>query len=124
MASAMMAVEDFNTRNSSIVPELGNANPIMKKCRITFDPTVIDTGTSSHKAVMTLSDKMLKHGYSPDAIAGPYNELPSQELSSLATGTSTPIVSHRASNYNLVRPEKNPMFTQLSADVSIFCVLF
>ncbi|CAB9526143.1 Gamma-aminobutyric acid (GABA) B receptor [Seminavis robusta] len=115
MASAVLAMDHFNTRNSSVVPELRQ----YRDCPIQFDPhniTVMDTGTNSHLAMEHLT-RLVRQGYVPDAIAGPYNDLPALELSSFATGLKVPIVSHRASNYNLVRPVQHPYFTQLNPDL-------
>jgi hypothetical protein len=52
----------------------------------------------------------------PDAIAGPYNEIPALELSVLATGMKIPIVAHRAFDQNLLLPERHPYYSQVSAD--------
>jgi hypothetical protein len=111
LAGALLAVEHFNTRNSTVVPQLDNL-----QCGVSFgNISTVDTGTNSHSAMETVVEVLQTAG-PPDAIAGPYNEIPALELSVLATGMKTPIVSHRAFDYNLLLPERHPFFTQLFAD--------
>jgi hypothetical protein len=106
-------VDHFNAKNSIIVPELKD----FSACSVKFgDLKVLDTGTNSHQAMETIIEDLQISG-PVDAIAGPYNEIPALELSVLATGMKAPIVSHRASDYNLLLPEKHPYFSQVSADL-------
>ena len=114
MAAALLAVEHFNARNTSVVAELGD----LQGCGISFgaDTVVaVDTRVNSHQAMQYLV-KELQQGDPVDAIAGPYNEIPALELSVLATGMEAPIVSHRAFDSNLLLPKRHPFFSQVSPD--------
>lgn len=112
LASALMAVDHFNTREASVVPQLENLD-----CNISFgNLSVLDTGTHAHLSLADLLTKVELYGGLPDAIAGPFNEIPAFELSVLATTLRIPIVAHRAFDSNLLVPEKHPFFSQVNAD--------
>ncbi|CAB9497797.1 expressed unknown protein (Partial), partial [Seminavis robusta] len=71
MAAALLAVDHFNTRNDSIVRELGE----LQECGIQFGNVVaVDTGTNSHQAMEYVVEQLQEMG-PVDSIAGPYNEI-------------------------------------------------
>ncbi|CAB9524353.1 Gamma-aminobutyric acid (GABA) B receptor [Seminavis robusta] len=112
MAAALLAVDHFNTRNDSIVRELGE----LQECGIQFGNVVaVDTGTNSHQAMEYVVEQLQEMG-PVDSIAGPYNEIPALELSVMATGMKAPIVAHRAFDSNLLDPQRHPYYSQVSAD--------
>jgi hypothetical protein len=108
-------VEHFNSRNNSIVKELGD----LQNCGITFgDVVAVDTGTNSHEAMGYVIDQLLEMGHAGivDAIAGPFHEVPALELSVMATGMKSPIVAHSAFDSNLLDPTRHPFYSQVCAD--------
>lgn len=114
MASALLAIDHFNEKNPSVVPQLAE----LSDCPIKIvNITVIDTGTNSHRAMKSLFQKALIAGAEVDAIAGPYNEQPALELSTLATGMEAPMVAFRGLDHNLVLPDKHPFYSQVNPDV-------
>ena len=112
LAAARLAVGHFNSRNGSVVKQLDT----LRECSITFrNVTGVHSGMISHQAMESVVES-LGHGSPPDAIAGPYNEIPALELSVLATGMKSPIVAHRMFDHNLLSPERHPFFSQVNAD--------
>jgi Receptor family ligand binding region len=115
LAAAVLAVEHFNSRNESIVKELGD----LQNCGITFGNVVaVDTGTNSHQAMDYVVDQLLEMGHAGvvDAIAGPFNEVPALELSVMATWMRAPIVAHAAYDSNLLDPARHPYYSQVCGD--------
>lgn len=103
MLSALMAMEHFNDRNPVIVPELAN----FTDCTIRFDienSRFFDTGTRTGLAVRSF----LQSGETPCAIAGPWNQRPSREITSIAEGAQIPMVAHRGLNGRISRPDESP----------------
>jgi len=102
LAAALLAMDHFNDRNATIVAELAD----FKDCNVRFDLSsktnigasstkAFDTGTVGHMA----SRQMLAEGQTPPcAIAGPFNDVPALELSTLAQAAGLPQVAHRAHN--------------------------
>lgn len=114
MAAALLAVDHFNGRNGSVVPELARLGGPPSFCNLTFTVSVVDTGTDLHLASDYLVDQ-LRRNRSTDAIAGPYHELPALELSVLATALQSPVLSLRANL--LSEPQRHhPYFHLMSAD--------
>ncbi|CAB9524352.1 expressed unknown protein (Partial), partial [Seminavis robusta] len=108
LASALLAVDHFNARDSSVVAELKQ----YESCPIRFDTnniTVMDTGT--HLTLPKLAPLE-----SLDAIAGPFHEMPALELSVIANTLEIPIVAHKAFDNSLAN--RFPYFSQVSADSS------
>jgi len=92
MAAALMAMEHFNARNTSVVEELPD---LVQGCNVQFDmdaSKAFDTGTVGHMA----SHLLVEEGRIPCAIAGPFNDLPALDLSSMAQAARFPLVAHRA----------------------------
>lgn len=108
-----MAVDHFNSRDPLVVPQLKNLD-----CNVSFGAvSVLDTGTNGHLSMHEMIKKVELNGL-PDAIAGPFNEIPAFELSVIATTLKIPIVAHRAFDNNLLQPEQHPYFSQVSADAT------
>jgi hypothetical protein len=109
MAAGLLAVEHFNSRDSSIVSEL--ADPFYHdECKIQLvNEVIIDSGELDHGAVQALWDSMLNNNTpAPCALAGPYWDLPGLELSVLATAQRLPLVVHRSFNTRLIYPLYSP----------------
>ena len=116
-AAMLMAVDHFNERNPILIPELVDYHDCggFKFVNV----SMVDTGTSSHYALKSMLQAALKNGgRPPDAIVGPYNEIPTLELSVLATGMETPLVALRGFDRNLILPEKHPFYTQVNPDLN------
>jgi Receptor family ligand binding region len=116
MAAAVMAMDHFNERDSSVVPEL--AQDVYTNCNVTFDRSnrsrFFDTGTATHLSSKLLMQYMLENGgIIPCAIAGPHNHLPSQLLSTMAASVSIPLVAHRAYNMRFNDPFYSPFSNQV-----------
>ena len=131
LAAAQLAVEHFNSRNATVVPELQS---MYRDCPYTFAPELlqaVDTGTDQHYAMESIVQDLVRSKLQqnastsvsgrppmilPDAIAGPYNELPTLELSVLATGLQIPLVAARVLNPNLLQNKQHPYFHQVGPD--------
>lgn len=111
LASALMAVDHFNQRDASVVSELPSLLQDCSDVKIS-DISVLDTGTNEHLAI----EDLLRIRDTPNAIVGPYNEIPALELSVLATTLQIPIVAHRADDSNLLMADKHPYFSQVNPD--------
>lgn len=113
MASALMAVDHFNSRNDSVVPELA----MFRDCPIQFDTmksAIFDTQSYTHLAVETL----FAQPELPCAVAGPYNDIPALELSTLAAAARKfPVTAHRAFNQRVTTEYAAPYTTQLYPDM-------
>jgi len=145
MAAALLAVEHFNTRNPTVVASpLNNLPP--ECAALQFDHVqVIDTGVDSHQAMEFVVDQLLQQSQPQiqhqsrrrltnndneeddntipssllfDAIAGPYNDIPTLELSVMATGLQIPLVAHRSLHDDFLDAQRHPYYNQVSADVA------
>lgn len=114
-ASALLAMEHFNARNSSVVPELNDEK--FADCTFHFSTNssrFFDTGFIGQRAAIQMQRSLLDDG-PPCAVAGPFNNLPAKELSVLASATQIPIVVHRSTNLELSRAELYPFSTHVYA---------
>jgi hypothetical protein len=113
MASALMAIEHFNARNDSVVPELA----YYRDCPIQFDTqksAFFDTQSYTHLAVETLFAQLEL----PCAIAGPFHDIPALELSTLAAAARKfPVTAHRAFNQRVTTEYSAPYTSQLYPDM-------
>jgi hypothetical protein len=113
MASTLMAIEHFNARNDSVVPELG----LFRDCPIQFDTeksAIFDTQSYTHLAVETL----FAQPELPCAVAGPFHDVPALELSTLAAAAGKfPVTAHRAFNERVVTEYAAPYTSQLYPDM-------
>ena len=114
LSTAVMAIEHFNQRDTSIVPELEN----IQDCPIQIDYDkliLLDTETLESNALKKILSE--KYDYVPNVIVGPYNEIPALELSVMASSLRIPMISHRAMDHNFLLPNKHPMVTQVNPDL-------
>lgn len=128
MIAAILAVEVFNARDSTIVPEL--ALPVYQNCAIQLadmhgstqnqnqnnnisSSAVFNTRTVGHSAAESL---LLQTDY-PCAVVGPFNDMPAQELSSLAAAAHFPVTVHRAFNLRVVSDTFSPYTSQVYPDM-------
>ena len=97
MAAAVLAMDQFNNRDPTVVSELAS----LGDCNIVFDMNnsyFFDTGIFNHRSTQLLQEEVIKTGVIPCAIAGPHNDLPAQLLSTFAASVEIPLVAHRAFN--------------------------
>lgn len=107
MAAALMAMEHFNQRNASVVPELAD----LGDCSFQFDinaSRMFDSG-SAHLA----SQSLYEAGSIPCAMAGPYHDVPALDLSVLAQVTKVPLVIQRAFNMRSTLEMFSPFSSQV-----------
>jgi len=120
-AAALLAMEHFNTRNGTVVPELAhllknNDSATDSGCDLYFDveeSAVFDTGTATHLASRTLALEREQ----PCAIAGPFNDLPALDLSTMAQAYGYPLVINRAFNLRATRSLYAPYSSQMYPDI-------
>jgi Receptor family ligand binding region len=120
MAAAVMAMEHFNERDASVVPELAQEN--YTNCNVTFDLTnrsrFFDTSIDTHLSTRLFMQNIIESGgIIPCAIAGPHDDLPSQLLSTFAASLSIPLVAHRAFNLRFDSPFYSPFSSQVYPDM-------
>jgi hypothetical protein len=110
MSAALLAMEIFNARNASVVPELGD--PVFQECAIQMDlenSLVFNTQSKGHQA----SQRFSAQPKPPCAMVGPYNDVPAEELSVLATSLKIPLTVNRAFNLRVVSDVTSPYSSQL-----------
>jgi hypothetical protein len=111
-AAAIMAIEDFNARNTRIVPQLDE----FRDCPVQFDlnnSRIFDTQTITHQAAKSL----LAQPEPPCAVAGPFHDAPFLELSTLAAAMEFPITAHRAFSIRALANYSSPYSSQVFPDV-------
>jgi hypothetical protein len=116
MAAALMAMEHFNTRNSTVVPEISE----LGDCPIQFDmnnSAVFNTDTYTHLGVQTLAAQLSSGLPPPCAVVGPYNDIPGVDLSAMAAAFKFPVTMHRGFNLRLLTDIASPYTTQLYPDI-------
>lgn len=107
MAAALLAMDHFNNRNASVVPELAG----FTNCTVRFDMDSLffDTGSVSHFA----SKLFWKEEIEPCAMAGPFNDIPAIDLSVLALSAEIPLVAARAFNLRVASNDLSPYTSQV-----------
>jgi len=113
MAAAVLAMEHFNNRNGSVVPELAND---FRDCNIQFDTStsrVFNAGFVTHLASKTLEQQSVR----PCAVAGPYSDIPALDLSAAAQAAEFPLVAYRAHNTRVVSDLFSPFSQQVFPDM-------
>jgi hypothetical protein len=91
MAATLLAVEHFNERNATIVPELNSSE--MASCNVQLKVDFFDTGIKTDGFA---SQQLQESGIIPCGIVGPFNDAPALELSVMARAFQVPIIVHRA----------------------------
>ena len=116
-AAAILAAEHFNARNPVIVQEIAPNGDLMANCPYRFDlnrSLVFDTGTVTHLASRLLADS----GRVPCAVAGPFNDVPALDLSTMAQAYRYPLVASRAFNsrvtWNYVSPYPSQVYPSVT----------
>lgn len=110
MAAAMIAVEHFNNRDSTIFTQLAN---FTYSCPIKLRPRFLDSQVVGHHAAETFTQQEMI----PCAIAGPFSDQPALELSTLATAYQFPLVAYRAYNNRISEQAVNPFSSQVFPDL-------
>jgi Receptor family ligand binding region len=142
-AAALLAMDHFNARDESMVPELAHFKG--DACSIQLDTAtsrIFDSGMNSHQSAELLTASILpmnadvgneddddhfcrgtdnRHRrYMPCAMAGPHYDLPAQLLSTFALSLEVPLVVHRAYNSRVVNPYYSPYTSQVYPDQASF----
>lgn len=119
MAAGFMAMEDFNSRESTITPELQN---LTKNCNVKFDmdnSVFVDTSTLAHTGTTELVTDIKNHSSFPCAIAGPFGDLAAQNIAALAAATKVPHIPHRGYNFRLADPMYSPYTNMVFPDMIV-----
>ena len=105
-ATALVAVDDFNSRNGRYVPAFAN---LPNGCNKRLVPTVYDTGSTPKGAVNDLF-QMLSDG-APDAIVGPARSVVSMPTAIIAgVGYNIPQISYWSTSKKLSDKDDYPFF--------------
>jgi len=115
MAAAVLAMDQFNNRDTTVVGELA----FLGDCNIVFDMDnsyFFDTGMINHRSTQLLQDEVIRTGVIPCAIAGPHSDLPAQLLSTFAASVEIPLVAHRAFNSRVNSDFFSPYSNQVYPD--------
>jgi hypothetical protein len=110
MSAALLAMEIFNARNVSVIPELGD--PVFQDCDLQMDienSLVFDTQSHGHQAAQSFSAQAKL----PCAMVGASNDMPAEELSVLATSSKIPFTVNRAFNLRVVSDNHSPYSSQV-----------
>lgn len=97
-ATMMMAIEHFNNKNTSIVPELENLND----CPVQLSPVLVDSQADGKESVRQLWDLTASELTTPCAILGPLDEQANFDLIAAANAFDVPMVSYFVENELLV----------------------
>lgn len=136
MSAALLAIEHFNSRNTSIVKELANYSECPVQLSITTSNNNNNSSSSSpslffdtggedgHAASRSLFDaawdtnendnNAMPSQPQPCAIVGPFQDVPALELSTMASASRIPLVAHRAYNSRVASPIYSPFSTLVS----------
>ena len=126
LAGAIIAAQQFNQRNSSVVPELAN----LGDCSVTIDldfMTVVDSGLGAQESIRAMSDWILTSGPIPNtdfvrepcAALGPSLDLTAEQLSVLAAAAEFPLLVTRNYNLQVVSNFYNPYTSSLYPDTRL-----
>jgi 7 transmembrane sweet-taste receptor of 3 GCPR/Receptor family ligand binding region len=119
MASAILAMEHFNQRNATVVPEIDS----LGDCRFQFDinnSRFFDSGSDSHMASRAVAQHQLRTSSPPPcAAAGPFYDMPSMDLGYMASAFQFPLVMHRSFNARSVLEEMCPYSSSVYPDSGV-----
>uniref|UniRef100_A0A7S4N921 G-protein coupled receptors family 3 profile domain-containing protein n=1 Tax=Odontella aurita TaxID=265563 RepID=A0A7S4N921_9STRA len=131
LAAAVMAMNHFNDRDPSVVPQLSSAIPYMSNCSVTF-PIRRTSFFNTEDGVPSLTSTFLVNELRSNrpicAIAGPYTQEATEEAATVAGGMDVPLalakdVTIPAGKLGKVNPTayrtKANQFYQFDATVSI-----
>jgi hypothetical protein len=114
MVSALLAIEVFNARDASIVPELEQV--VFQECNVQIDTSrslIFNTDTYGHLA----AESLVQQDNFPCAVAGLFNDMPAQGLSALAAAMHFPVTVDRAFNIRIVSDTFSPYTSQVFPDL-------
>mmetsp|Transcript_11823 Transcript_11823/g.32795 ORF Transcript_11823/g.32795 Transcript_11823/m.32795 type:complete len:206 (+) Transcript_11823:162-779(+) len=112
MAAALMAEQQFNARDPSVVPQLGLLDDCNIKIHIS-NTSVFDASPDTHKASQALASYP-----DPAAIVGPSTDLVGLELGNIAQASLFPLVAARIFNMR----SSLDRYSNYSASVFLDCV--
>ena len=111
MASALMAMEHFNQRQTVVVPQLDQYTD----CPVQLTPQFFDTGPDADKRYL----EELVAAPPPCAGIGPSGDMPAVELGTMGAALRFPLVVHRAFDYRAIDPETSPYSTLIGPDTIV-----
>lgn len=112
-AAVIMAIDHFNNRNSSVVPEVANIDP---NCSIYFtDPSFIDTNTDGGEAVRELYNLVDELEEKPCAVLGTVEGQTNIDMIPAVNTYQIPLISYYTEDATFVA-EKGTIGLTLSAD--------
>lgn len=114
MASVLMAMDDFNSRNSSIVPGL---DELTADCPAQFDmnkSAFFDAGTIRHSGIRSLVTQLPEL---PCAAVGPYTDEAAIELSTMAAAFEFPLTVHRSFSLRVSGDYASPYSNMVYPDI-------
>jgi len=101
LKSILMAVEHFNTRNDTLIPEMA---ALTEGCSLQFDTlSILGTSGADHEASGALASR-----YPPCAVVGGFTDTDALELSAMASAQGFPNVTHRSFTYCTQGPWLSP----------------
>ena len=109
LAAAILAVDHFNSRNTSVVSELAHWN----NCSVHLElAQFFDTETRPGPSVQQFVEHKV-----PCGIVGPFHDIPAQQLSTFALGHRIPLVVSRAFDIMVVSSYQNNFTSQTYPDL-------
>jgi len=124
MAAAILAMQDFTTRNTSIVR---NLDQLLANCSLEFAPLVLheynsnsavdrshifNSDSQGHLAAQTL----FAQERVPSSIAGPFYDAPALDLAAMALAANLPLVTHGSYNVRVLHQSYSPTSGQTFPD--------
>lgn len=124
LVGAGLAMEHFNHKDASVVPELAD----YIDCPLYLDwnrSVALDTGTYTHQAAQSLLQHVAAQNDVPCAVVGPFHDRPALELSTLGAAWDMAVLPHRSFNLNVAATFHSPYTTQVYPHLissAAFCV--
>jgi len=113
LAAAIMAIQQFNERNSSVVPQLAE---LVEDCNIQVDlekSLLYDSGADAFGSARALYRAVEE----PCAIIGPFDDSVAEQLATLAMAAEIPHVVSRAYSLGVTSETENPYTTTVYPDL-------
>uniref|UniRef100_A0A6V2K2C7 G-protein coupled receptors family 3 profile domain-containing protein n=1 Tax=Ditylum brightwellii TaxID=49249 RepID=A0A6V2K2C7_9STRA len=114
MAAALMAMEDFNARDSRIVPELSDDE--FTECDVKLSLSVLDDGSSNDFTVSNLLNHINDMSGEICGIAGVNNNFAAREAAVLGAAFDVPYITHAAETSKISRTPLYRLSAKISAD--------
>lgn len=94
-AAALLAVDHWNNRDTTVVPELAN----VEDCTVHFpDPKYADSQSDGERSVKALWEAIQNKSYQPCAVLGPLEEQATFNLQSALAALDIPLLVHYVEN--------------------------